>query len=220
MATGPRTTPGPAAGPAAGRATDSAAGSAAAPVPRQAAAPARTQAQAQARPVDRRPVRRMTVLYDQGCRLCGFAAGWLARQRQLVPLDLVPAGSDEARRRFPALDHAATAEDITVVGDGGQVYRGDSAWVVCLWALADHRAFSHTLTTPAGRRLARAAVLSAAKYRSASRRPAAPAAWSTGPGPADTRTYGMAPGWTYHPATGWTAAEGDACADGCGPRPG
>ncbi|WP_399128970.1 hypothetical protein [Actinacidiphila sp. ITFR-21] len=112
-----------------------------------------------------RPLRGFTVLYDPGCRACAFAGGWLARQRQLVPLDLVPAGSPEALRRFPALDHRATGREITVVGDGGQVYLGDSAWIVCLWALAEHRELSHTLTTPAGRRLARAAVLGAAKYR-------------------------------------------------------
>ncbi len=163
---------------------------------------------------DRRPLRRLTVLYDPACRLCAFASGWLARQRQLVPLDLVPAGSAEARRRFPALDHAATAKDVTVVGDGGQVYRGDSAWVVCLWALRDHRAFSHTLTTPAGRRLARAAVLSAAKYREASGR--------TGPAgpprsPATARTY-IAPGWTYDRVRGWTQAPGPAVPPGP-PRP-
>jgi len=194
-------------------------------------------------PRDRRPVRRLTVLYDPACRLCVFAAGWLARQRQLVPLDLVPAGSVEARRRFPALDHAATAQDVTVVADGGQVYRGGSAWVVCLWALRDHRAFSHTLTTPAGRRLARAAVLSAAKYRASARRsttrPARQAHPTRAAAPAPPR---IAPGWTYDPVRGWTQAPGPAaperigwtysgdgqwspsgggsCADGCGTDPG
>ncbi|MFJ2179520.1 hypothetical protein ACIOJG_02750 [Streptomyces anulatus] len=54
------------------------------------------------------PVRRLTVLYDAQCPLCVHLRHWLQRQRQLVPLDLVPAGSAEARRRFPELDHAAT----------------------------------------------------------------------------------------------------------------
>jgi predicted DCC family thiol-disulfide oxidoreductase YuxK len=145
------------------------------------------------------------VLYDSRCRLCAFAANWLGRQRQFVPLDLVPAGSAEARRRFPALDHAAAGKDVTVIGDAGQVYRGDAAWVVCLWALADHRAFSHTLTTPAGRRLARAAVLSAAKYRASARHTAGPA-----PTPARApvhrrdKTYAVTPGWTYDRVNGWT----------------
>lgn len=121
------------------------------------------------------PVRRLTVLYDAGCGLCVFLRDWLVRQRQLVPLDLVPAGSPEARHRFPRLDHGATLEEITVVGDGGQVYRGAGSWVVCLWALDGYRPLAHKFSTPSGQRLARGAVLAAAKYRGArwQRRPSA-----------------------------------------------
>ncbi|MEU3652043.1 DCC1-like thiol-disulfide oxidoreductase family protein [Streptomyces sp. NPDC032161] len=120
---------------------------------------------------ERLPVGRLTVLYDAHCPLCLHLRQWLVGQRQLVPLDLVPAASEEARRRFPRLDHAGTLDEITVVGDLGQVYRGTSAWIVCLWALAEHRPTSHWLTTPAGRPFARAAVLAAAKYRSLTARP-------------------------------------------------
>ncbi|UWE12637.1 DCC1-like thiol-disulfide oxidoreductase family protein [Actinacidiphila bryophytorum] len=120
-------------------------------------------------PVARRePLRGLTVLYDPHCRVCAFVGGWLAGQRKLIPLRLVPVGSEQARRLFPALDHeGATRREITAVGDAGQVYVGDSAWVVCLWALADHRALAHAMSTPSGRRLARAAMLGVAKYRNA-----------------------------------------------------
>ncbi|MFE4332994.1 MULTISPECIES: thiol-disulfide oxidoreductase DCC family protein [unclassified Streptomyces] len=111
-------------------------------------------------------VERLTVLYDAQCSLCVHLRRWLMKQRQLVPLDLVPAASDEARRRFPGLDHAGTLDEITVIGDRGQIYRGTDAWIVCLWALAEHRPRSHWLATPAGRPFARATVLAAAKYRS------------------------------------------------------
>ncbi|MFF7156604.1 DCC1-like thiol-disulfide oxidoreductase family protein [Streptomyces sp. NPDC008139] len=179
----------------------------------QSAVTARPDRPTTARPVARAPrppVRRLTVLYDPACRLCAFVRDWLVRQRQLVKLDMVPVGSPEAMHRFPGLDHAATGREITVVGDAGQLYRGDSAWVVCLWALADHRAFSHTLATPAGRRLARAAVLTAAKYRESKRRSAAAPTWfpkrnaAGAPGPAPVRSV---PGWTYDKATGWTQSE-------------
>ncbi|CAL9510307.1 hypothetical protein SUDANB37_03652 [Streptomyces sp. enrichment culture] len=113
----------------------------------------------------------LTVLYDAGCALCTHLRHWLDRQPQLVPLDLVPAGSAEARRRFPALDHGATLEEITVVGDGGQVYRAEDAWIVCLWALAEHRPRAHWLASPAGRPLARMTVLAAARWRAASTQP-------------------------------------------------
>ncbi|WEH40040.1 DCC1-like thiol-disulfide oxidoreductase family protein [Streptomyces sp. AM 2-1-1] len=119
-------------------------------------------------------VHRLTVLYDAQCPLCVHVRHWLRGQRQIVPLDLVPAGSKEARRRFPDLDHAGTLEEITAVGDRGQVYRGTAAWIVCLWALAEHRPKAHWLTTPAGRPLARATVLAAAKYRSVTAAPCGP----------------------------------------------
>nr|WP_240118686.1 MULTISPECIES: DUF393 domain-containing protein [unclassified Streptomyces] len=111
------------------------------------------------------PVRGLTVLYDAGCALCTFLRDWLARQPQLVPLELVPAGSQEARRRFADLDHRATREEVTVVGDAGQVYRGAAAWIVVLWALRRHRPLAHRLAAGPGARLARAAVLTAARWR-------------------------------------------------------
>ncbi|MFE5794007.1 thiol-disulfide oxidoreductase DCC family protein [Streptomyces sp. NPDC056503] len=119
------------------------------------------------------PVGRLTVLYDAGCPLCVHVRHWLLRQRQLVPLDFVPAGSQRAGELFPDLDHAATLRDITVVGDRGQVYTASAAWIVCLWALAEHRPRAHWLATPAGQPLARAAVLAAARWREALRDPAA-----------------------------------------------
>ncbi|MFI1466368.1 thiol-disulfide oxidoreductase DCC family protein [Streptomyces wuyuanensis] len=110
-------------------------------------------------------MKRLTVLYDAQCPLCVHLRQWLLRQRQLVPLDLVPAASEEARRRFPALDHESTLREITVVGDRGQVYRSTAAWIVCLWALAEYRPKAHWLSTPAGQPFARVTVLAAAKYR-------------------------------------------------------
>jgi hypothetical protein len=110
----------------------------------------------------------------------------------------VAAGSDEARRRFPGLDHRATLDEITVVGDAGQVYRGAAAWVVTLWALREHRPLAHRLSTPAGARLARGAVLAAAKWRGAQ--------WG---GTAHRRMDG----WSYDPRWGW-AYSPPGCADG------
>ncbi|MDF9815168.1 putative DCC family thiol-disulfide oxidoreductase YuxK [Streptomyces sp. SPB162] len=130
-------------------------------------APAEVAAPAPAYRDARVPVRRLTVLYDADCRLCSFVRGWLGRQRRLVPLDLVPACSPEARGRYPDLDHASTLSRITVIGDQGQLYTGDAAWIVVLWALAEYRPMAHRFSTPVGAPLARAAVLAAAKYRAA-----------------------------------------------------
>lgn len=113
------------------------------------------------------PVRGLTVLHDPGCPLCGHLSDWLSRQPQLVPLEFVPVGSEEARRRFPGVDQTAAFREITVVGDGGQVWTGHHAFVTCLWALAQYRPLAHRLSTPAGLPLARGAALAAAKYRAA-----------------------------------------------------
>lgn len=149
------------------------------------------------KPVDRgvtgvAPVRRLTVLYDTECPLCTFAHNWLAKQRQLVPLEFVPAGSQEARERYPELDHAATLTDITVIGDGGQLYRDSAAWVVCMWALREYRATAHRMATPAGMKVAKRVVLTAAKYRAARWEDQA---WGV--------PYRRTDGWTYDPKDGW-----------------
>ncbi|KUO11980.1 DCC1-like thiol-disulfide oxidoreductase family protein [Streptomyces sp. DSM 15324] len=150
------------------------------------------------------PVRRLTVLYDADCSLCAFVRDWLVRQPQLVPLEpVVAAGSAEAAARFPGLDHRATLEEITVVGDGGQVYRGAAAWIVTLWALREHRPLAHRLSTPAGAKVAKAAVLAAAKWRGARR---TEAGWGGG-------AYPRADGWSFDPRHGWTFTP-PSCADG------
>ncbi|MFC8361785.1 thiol-disulfide oxidoreductase DCC family protein [Streptomyces griseorubiginosus] len=154
---------------------------------------------------DRTPVRRLTVLYDAQCSLCTFLRGWLVRQPQLVPLELVPAGSEEARRRFPGLDHGATLEEITVVGDAGQVYRDTAAWIVTLWALREHRPLAHRLSTPSGARLARGAVLAAAKWRGAQ--------WQKGQW--GGTVYRRADGWAYDPGRGWFHTPPGCAGDGC-----
>ncbi|MFJ8188531.1 thiol-disulfide oxidoreductase DCC family protein [Streptomyces sp. NPDC096094] len=163
------------------------------------------------------PVRRLTVLYDAECSLCTHVRDWLLRQPRLVPLESVPAGSDEARRRFPGLDHSVTLDEVTVVGDAGQVFRGAAAWIVVLWALREHRALAHRLSTPTGAWLARGAVLAAAKWRGGQRR------WGgNGYRRADIDGGGAkrlgegrwsGDGWAYEPDRGWIHI-GPGCDDG------
>lgn len=161
-------------------------------------------------------VRRLTVLYDARCSLCTFLRDWLLRQPQLVPLGLVPAGSDEARRRHPDLDHTATLDEITVVGDAGQVYRGGAAWIVTLWALREHRGLAHRLSTPAGTRLAKGAVLAAAKWRGAQSSGAWPGGAQSSRAQWGGRAYRRGDGWSYDPSRGWTytapGCESGSCA--------
>jgi predicted DCC family thiol-disulfide oxidoreductase YuxK len=90
----------------------------------------------------------LTVLYDVKCALCRQARSWLAAQPKYVPMAFVPAGSREAWRRFPNLDHDSTLEELTVIGWQGEVYRGAKGWVMCLWALKRYRSAALRLSTP------------------------------------------------------------------------
>jgi predicted DCC family thiol-disulfide oxidoreductase YuxK len=110
-------------------------------------------------------LQRVTVLYDARCNLCRTARAWLERQHQLVPLEFLAAGSVEARRRYPYLDPELTLEDLTVVGDGGEVWVGAKAWVVCLWALDGRRGLARRLSSPALMPRARAVVSFVSRHR-------------------------------------------------------
>jgi predicted DCC family thiol-disulfide oxidoreductase YuxK len=107
----------------------------------------------------------LTVLTDPGCPLCRSFAGWLERQPLLVPLEVVSAGSDEAHRRFPALDHDRTLEEVTVVGADGAVWVHEHAWVMCLWATRSYRGLAERLADPRLLPLARGAAFGAAGLR-------------------------------------------------------
>ncbi|HEX7332059.1 MAG TPA: DUF393 domain-containing protein [Pyrinomonadaceae bacterium] len=91
----------------------------------------------------------LTVLYDPECGLCRRAHEWLAEQAKIVELNFVPCASEEARKRYPQLNHDLTKKDLTVIGDeNGAVYFGPKAWLMVLWALARYRDWSYRLATP------------------------------------------------------------------------
>jgi predicted DCC family thiol-disulfide oxidoreductase YuxK len=100
-------------------------------------------------------MKKLYVLYDATCGVCLHAQGWMGRQTSLVDLEFVSAGSPVARMLFPEL--AGASEELTVVSDAGEVWRGASAWLMCLWALAEFREWSHRLASPGLAPLARQA---------------------------------------------------------------
>jgi len=93
-------------------------------------------------------MRELTVLYDPNCGLCKRAQAWLMSKPKYLELVFVPATSDEARYRYPQLNHAMTLTDLTVISDQGAVYFGSKAWLMVLWALCRYREWSYRLATP------------------------------------------------------------------------
>ena len=66
----------------------------------------------------------------------------------------MPLQSDEAQCRFPELNDLRPAEQLVVISDLGDVWRGESAWITILWALREYREWSQRLAQPLFRPLA------------------------------------------------------------------
>jgi len=79
----------------------------------------------------------------------------MSRQPAACEWNFVAAGSNEARRLFPDFHHTARPEELVVISDAGEVYRGDAAYIVCLWALDSYRTVATRLARPGFRPLAR-----------------------------------------------------------------
>ncbi len=91
----------------------------------------------------------LTVLYDPTCGFCSRCRTWLESQPKFLPLEFVAANSAEAQKRYPshsALNHEPG--ELVVIGDDGAVYQGPSAFIMCLYALADYRELSIKLSQP------------------------------------------------------------------------
>jgi predicted DCC family thiol-disulfide oxidoreductase YuxK len=107
------------------------------------------------------PVTNLTITYDAECGLCTGAKEWILRQALLVRLEFLATGSAEAQRRFPQL----AAAELTVVANTGDVWFGDHAWIMCLWALRAYRDLAYRLTSPLLGRMAREAFALVSKNR-------------------------------------------------------
>lgn len=92
----------------------------------------------------------MTIVYDPKCEFCVRCRWWLARQHSYVELEFIPRVVPELARRFPELELSEDrVAELIVISDDGLVYREESAWIMCLWALTDYREWALRLATPA-----------------------------------------------------------------------
>jgi predicted DCC family thiol-disulfide oxidoreductase YuxK len=93
-------------------------------------------------------MRRLYVLYDSRCQLCCRLAQWLGEQEAWLELKILPAGTHEVREMFPGLETVTSGDELVVVSDEGEVYLGDRAWIMCLFALARYRKLAWRLAHP------------------------------------------------------------------------
>ncbi len=112
-------------------------------------------------------MQQLYVLYDSRCGLCSWARRWLIQQPALIPLSFIPAGSALAERLFPGLSAPGEpAAELVVVSDEGAVYRQDSAWIMCLFALEEYRDWANRLAHPLLRPFAREGFMLLSRQRS------------------------------------------------------
>jgi predicted DCC family thiol-disulfide oxidoreductase YuxK len=102
------------------------------------------------------------VVYDDRCGLCTQLKEWLGRQPAYVQLQLV-ASSEAARDRFPALPPG----ELAVISDSGEVWLGDRAWIMVLWALREYRSWATKLSSPMLLPMARQAYAAISRNRTA-----------------------------------------------------
>ena len=87
---------------------------------------------------------RLTILYDERCAFCLRCRDWLASQPCLVEVDLLPAGSPEARARYGTVP--GIGRELVVGDEHGRIWVGPPAFIVCLWATARYRAWAFRLS--------------------------------------------------------------------------
>ncbi len=109
------------------------------------------------------PVTGITILCDAGCGLCTRTRDWIAQQESLVRVRCLASGSAEAQAEFPGLP----VGELAVVGNTGEVWLGNHAWIVCLWALRGYRDLAFRLTSPFLLLMAREAFAMVSKNRAA-----------------------------------------------------
>jgi predicted DCC family thiol-disulfide oxidoreductase YuxK len=105
------------------------------------------------------------VLYDGNCGLCCRAVRRLITEPSYLDLRFAPATSPFAVERFSALLDGAQPNEVFVIADTGEVYRGGSAWIMVLYALRRYRPLAMHLARPTWRPLAERAIEFIGRYR-------------------------------------------------------
>ena len=106
---------------------------------------------------------KLFVLYDPECGLCDVVRGWMLDQRSSMQIEVLARESPRALMLFP--DIHPQPDELVVVDDEGSVYRGDSAFIICIYALDAYRAWAYRLSSPILRPFARRAFEMLSKNR-------------------------------------------------------
>ena len=106
-------------------------------------------------------VKTLYVIYDAHCGLCTEVRHWLKAQPAYLEIRVLASDSDVTRELFPNLPTG----ELAVISDKGQVWLGDRAFIVCLWALRGYRSWATRLCSPLLRPMARQAFEAVSRNR-------------------------------------------------------
>ena len=84
------------------------------------------------------------VVYDSHCGLCTEVKGWMAKEPSFFDLRFLASDSNEVRDKIVGLPDG----ELAVVSDTGEVWLGDNAFILCLWALRRYRDWARRLASP------------------------------------------------------------------------
>ena len=98
------------------------------------------------RPLTVRSPRCLTVVYDDECELCRRCSTWLRFQPTYVPLELLPVSAARQEPRLAGIPWLGA--ELVVLDGRGRIWVGAAAFIVCLWATRDWRAWSYRLSGP------------------------------------------------------------------------
>jgi DCC1-like thiol-disulfide oxidoreductase len=71
------------------------------------------------------------------------------RQPAYLSLCFIALQSADLAQRFPGIEALTPGEQLLVIADSGEVYRGAAAWIMCLWSLRNYRWHAQKLAAPA-----------------------------------------------------------------------
>jgi predicted DCC family thiol-disulfide oxidoreductase YuxK len=89
---------------------------------------------------------KLTVVYDERCAFCRRCRDWLLTQHCLVEVELLPAGSTEAKDRYGSLPWLG--QELVAIDQAGRVWIGPGAFLTCLWATVRYRPWAYRLSGP------------------------------------------------------------------------
>ena len=99
----------------------------------------------------------LEIIYDDRCALCQRCAAKLTTEPAYIKLKPISRTHAANHHQYKHLMQNIGQDEMVAVGNDGSVYRGEKAYLMCLWATRRWRKLSIRLSRPALRGAVRSA---------------------------------------------------------------